>query len=190
MQEQRNRFRRGQHGQLRGKGPGDVAAQLQGILFAPAIGVAVALALGEYLTEPAQIFGNVLQYVAFPYQVQQTGVDPVLLQFARFIAPGPDDVPHFLSLFHRRADSLGNAGGQIVLIFSGFGVDHLAYGLHLTLLTVRPVGGLHHGLLQLWVALLTPLHPLQQAGQVPLGLFLTLFQLLQGVQGVILAAQV
>ena len=70
-----------------------------------------------------------------------------------------------LSLFHRRADSLGNAGGQIVLVFSGFGVDHLAYGLHLTLLTVRPVGGLHHGLLQLWVALLTPLHPLQQAGQ-------------------------
>ena len=165
-------------------------AQRQGIFLAPAIGVAVALALGEYLTEPAQIFGNVLQYVTFPHQVQQTGIDLVLLQLARFIAPGSDDVLNLLSLLRRRADSLSDTGGQIVPVFSSLGVDHLAYSRHLTLFTVCPVGGIHHGLLQLRVTLLAPLHPRQQVRKIPLGLFPRLFQLVQSVQGVILAAQV
>ena len=55
LHKQRKRLRRGKHGKLRTDSTGKIIAQLQRVGFSAAIGVAVALALREDLTKPAEV---------------------------------------------------------------------------------------------------------------------------------------
>ena len=99
LQEQRGRLRRSQHGQFRGKGPGNVVAKLQGVFFPSPVGVTISLALSKNLPETTQIRGNVFQCVALSYLCQKFIIDFLFLQITRVITPSADDSLDLLRFF-------------------------------------------------------------------------------------------
>lgn len=71
-QEQRQCLRCRQHGKLRGQRAGEVAAKLQRILFATAVGVSVPLSLRENFSKATKILCDVSQDVAGSDTLQES----------------------------------------------------------------------------------------------------------------------
>ena len=188
-QEQRQRLRAGQHHKFRRNRPRQVPPQLQGILFSPAIGIAVPFALSEDLPEPAQIVCHTPQYGAFPHRVQHLPVDGAFLHIAGIVAPRGDHILCLPGLFRCGGHSLRHQHSHRFLVSGGVGVNFLADGLNLPPLSLCGVGGLHDCSLQRLVALLAFPHPLQQRGKLLFRLFFRGLQFFQRVDCALFTAE-
>ena len=130
------------------------------------------------------------QCVALPYSRQKFFVDCILLQITGFITPAANDGLDFFRLFRCGLYGLGYKSRDGVQISGGVGVDHLPDGFHLTAFALRLISRLNNRLLQIRAAVWHMPHPIQQTGECFLRLFLRCFQLLQGVQSALIAADV
>ena len=184
-QEKRQRLRRGKHGELRGNGPVDVAAQLQAVLLAAAIGIAVfALAVHQLLQAP-QIAGHLhergtLADAGGQLQVRRS---PLRIIAVRAVAPGQKRRRNAFGFLCRRPYRLRKTAGDGLFILEHLVADHMAHGFRLVDLALGLIGSLDGLLLQfgklLRAGLCDLLHQFLKLLHAPVPF---LFQALQGIQ--------
>ena len=143
-QEQWQCLRCRQHGKLRGQRAGEVAAKLQRILFATAVGVSVPLSLRENFSKATKILCDVSQDVAGSDTLQKSLVFRCPLKVAGLIAPCADDALHLLSLFGRGGQSMTDDTAYSFLALHRAVVDEFGDRLHLPALAFRFIGSFYH----------------------------------------------
>lgn len=118
-QEQRDRLRRGQEGELGGEGTVQVVAQLQAVLLAPAAGVAVPPRLCQHLFEAVKIPGNLPERGALAHPGEELHVQLHRLGVVVCVpgAPRGQGQGGLLGLVLRRFRSLRQDGADGLAVF-------------------------------------------------------------------------
>ena len=181
-QEQWQCLRCRQHGKLRGQRAGEVAAKLQRILFATAVGVSVPLSLREYFSKAAKIFETFRRLSLARTRSKRARFSGVLWRFPGSSAPRADDALHLLSSFGRGRQGMMDDTDLHLLALHRAVVDELGDRLHLPTLAFRFIGSFYHVPVQRGIVRMGGIILLQQFREPLCRSFLRLFQLFQRIQ--------